>query len=310
MNRLAVLLIAVTLTACSASPSQTATIPGISQALALAHHRSGPYPITHVVIIMQENRSFDNLFYGFPKADTATYGYGHGVKYELQEKPLKWGFDPNHFHYQYLEDFDGGKNDGWDRLIKGHTASCPYLPTDWVNHPSCWEYWTGKVYQQMAFSYTKQSDVQPYWTMASEYALGDHNFSSTNGPSFGPHQMLVAGQDGHASEVPTKMPWGCDAPNEGEYYLQPGQSSPPEFPAAFGHEVMRGDPCFTYATIAPELDNASVSWRWYKQPDPTPSKKEDSYWLDAFDAIKSVRYGPDYKNVVTPDTQVLTDIAN
>ena len=36
----------------------------------------------------------------------------------------------------------------------------------------------------------------------------------------------------------------------------------------------------------------------------------DSYWLDAFDSIKAVRYGPDYKNVVTPDTQVLTDIAN
>ena len=32
-------------------------------------------------------------------------------------------------------------------------------------------------------------------------------------------------------------------------------------------------------------------------------------WLDAFDAIKAVRFGPDYANVVTPDSQVLNDIA-
>src|SRR5579863_3343156 len=85
MNRLAVLLIAVMVTACSAPPSQTAPIPGVPQARTPAHHRAGPYPITHVVIIMQENRSFDNLFYGFPKADTATYGYGHGVKYSSKK---------------------------------------------------------------------------------------------------------------------------------------------------------------------------------------------------------------------------------
>ena len=31
--------------------------------------------IQHIVIIVQENRSFNNLFYGFPGARTATYGY-------------------------------------------------------------------------------------------------------------------------------------------------------------------------------------------------------------------------------------------
>ena len=40
-------------------------------------HKTGSYPITHIVIIMQENRSLDNFFHGFPKADTATFGYGH-----------------------------------------------------------------------------------------------------------------------------------------------------------------------------------------------------------------------------------------
>ncbi|MGB8518626.1 MAG: alkaline phosphatase family protein, partial [Candidatus Tumulicola sp.] len=51
--------------------------------------------------------------------------------------------------------------------------------------------------------------------------LGDHNFASTNGPSFGTHQELIAGQEGHASEVPSKMPWGCDAPKEDVTWVMP-----------------------------------------------------------------------------------------
>ena len=105
------------------------------------------------------------------------------------------------------------------------------------------------------------------------------------------------------------MPWGCDAPKETEFYLEPGQSDPPEFPPAFGHEVLGGDPCFTYETVADLLDAAKISWRWYKQPKYVKGVFQDSYWLDAFDAVKGVRYGPDYANVVTPDTQILNDIA-
>jgi phospholipase C len=310
MKRLGVLLILAMLAACNSPNSQSGIVPGALKHAAPQGH-AGSYPITHVVIIVQENRSFDNFFRGFPKADSATFGYGHGTKYTLQELPLKWTFDLNHYHYQFLEDYDGGNNDGFDRLIRGTADGCKYVKHhDWVNHPSCWNFWTGKVYNKMAFSYVKKSDIQAYWTMASRYALGDHNFASTNGPSFGEHQQLIAGRTGHASEVPSKMPWGCDAPKETEYYLHFGSSDPPEFPPDVGHEVWGGDPCFTYKTVANLLDEANVTWRWYKQPNPTPSKHEDSFWLDAFDAIKVVRFGPDYKNVVTPDSAVLTDISN
>lgn len=300
MKRLAVLLVAVLATACSAPYSQS-SVPFASRDVT-AIHRGSTYPITHVVVIMQENRSFDNMFHGFPHADSAMFGYGHGVKYPLQELPLKWKFDPNHYHYQFLEDYDGGKNDGWDQLIRDETPSCPY-GNGWVNHPSCWEMWAGKVYQRMAFSYTRKSDIQPYWTMAARYTLGDHNFSSTSGPSFGPHQILIAGQDGHADEVPNKRPWGCDA-TEKEYYLHFGLANPPEFPPAFGHDELGRKPCFKYATVANLLDNANVSWRWYVQP-----QYEDSFWLSAFDAIRPIRYGSDWSKIVTPDARVLTDIA-
>ena len=310
MKRLAVLLIATLVAACSSPYSQSGGIPS-----AMLRHHSGSYPIAHVVIIMQENRSFDNFFRGFPGADSATSGYGHGVKYTLVPKHLTWRFDPNHYRHQFLEDYDGGKNDGWDKLIRGETPGCKY-GYNWVNEPSCWNFWTGKTYQQMAFSYTYKSDIQTYWTLASRYTLGDHNFASMNGPSYGNHLVLISGQEGHADEVPSNMPWGCDAPPKTwEYYLHAGQAKPPAFPAIFGHDVKGGNPCFTFPSIASELDAANVSWRWYKQPDPPLEADRpdyngyDSYWLDAFDSIKQVRNGPDYKNVVMPDMRVLTDIA-
>ncbi len=311
MKRLAIALVTMLITACSSPYSQSGTMLVPQQHWA-RHRHSGSSPITHIVVIMQENRSFDNFFRGFPKADSATFGYGHGTKYTLQELPLKWTHEINHYHYEFLEDYDGGKNDGFDRLINGYTSGCKYLPWDWVNHPSCWSWALGKSSAKMAYSYVKKSDIQPYWTMAAQYTLGDHNFASTNGPSFGPHQELIAGQDGHASEVPSKMPWGCDAPKEDEYYLEYGPDDQNDFPPPVGHEVyaIPGNVCFSYPTVASLLDNASVSWRCYKQPKYINGQPQDSYWLDAFDAIQAVRYGPDYRNVVTPDNKVLTDVTN
>ncbi|MGC1758351.1 MAG: alkaline phosphatase family protein, partial [Candidatus Cybelea sp.] len=38
------------------------------------HHGTGSTPIQHVIMIVQENRSFDNLFATFPGANGATRG--------------------------------------------------------------------------------------------------------------------------------------------------------------------------------------------------------------------------------------------
>ena len=50
---------------------------GAPGALPAIHHRtSGSSPIQHVIIVIQENRSFDDLFATFPKADGTTTGQG------------------------------------------------------------------------------------------------------------------------------------------------------------------------------------------------------------------------------------------
>ena len=50
--------------------------------------------IHHVVIVIQENRSFDNLFHGFPEADYADSGsLRDGRKVALEPVSLKVDFD-------------------------------------------------------------------------------------------------------------------------------------------------------------------------------------------------------------------------
>ena len=63
-------------------------------------------------------------------------------------------------------------------------------------------------------------------------------------------------------------------------------------------------PCFTqYRTIADSLDARGVSWQYY-----TPTTKgfpDGDYIWSPFSAIRSIRYGADWRNVITPQTDVL-----
>jgi len=82
-SRLAIAAVAAALAACSGGAS---AVPQQAQGLVrtLQLHASSS-KIQHIVIIVQENRSFNDLFYGFPGAHTSKYGYAsNGDKVELQ----------------------------------------------------------------------------------------------------------------------------------------------------------------------------------------------------------------------------------
>ena len=79
--------------------------PGLMQALT---GRTGSGKISHVVVIVQENRSLDNLFQGFPGADTQSYGYtSTGQKITLQPISLGIDWDIDHRSAAYYEACDG-----------------------------------------------------------------------------------------------------------------------------------------------------------------------------------------------------------
>ncbi len=149
-----------------------------------------------------------------------------------------------------------------------------------------------------AYSYINPSETEPYWTLAKTFTLGDRMFQSNTGPSFVAHQYMIAGQSAHASENPTGGVWGCDAAAGATVALL-GPNGTDLLPGVF--------PCFDYKTMADLLDAKGITWRYYA-PGPTT---DSFYIISAYQAIRHIRYGMDWtSDVISPETQVLTDIAN
>jgi phospholipase C len=230
--------------------------------------------IQHVVVIVQENRSFDNLFNGFPGANTAQSGMRKKSLIQLQPVPLEQGYDPDHSHYSFEQDWDNGLLDGFAHETTESTADIPY-------------------------GYVPQSETVPLWTLAANFTLADEMFQSNTGPSFVAHQYIIAGQSADVVSDPTQPSgvalnsWGCDSPPDATVQIlgPDGTALPGPFP------------CFSYETLADLLDAQNISWRYYA-PSITNS------W-SAYDAISQIRYSSDWTNdIIAPPQQFITDVQN
>jgi len=148
-----------------------------------------------------------------------------------------------------------------------------------------------------AYSYVPESEIQPYWTLASQYTLADEFFQSNTGPSYASHEYMIAAQSADADEDPYPF-LGCDAP-VGTTVALIGPDGTDIDPGVF--------PCFNYLTTADLLDDNGVTWRYYA---PLTGYADFSV-ATPYEYIHHIYYGPDEKtNVIAPQTQVLTDIAN
>lgn len=277
------------LAGCSGSVSPALPSGGSTVASQIRPAMSPNTPIKHVIVIVQENRSFENIFAGFPGANAPTFGKRHdGTIVPLRQVTFT-SPDGNTGSYDLpngIADFDGGKMDGFDL------------------QPSL----SGPPAGDNIFAYLDRSSVAPYWTMAKQYVLADKMFPTQWGTSYTSHLDLIAGtvleSPGLAqTDDPSAQPWGCDAPSG-------TKTSTWSSAAVYG--FMKGPfPCFDDTnslfgtkTIAESLDAAGVSWRYYA---PAINSTGGALWT-AFDSIRSVRYGPDWQNVHTPQTTILNDI--
>ena len=77
--------------------------------------------IKHVVVIMQENRSFDNLFHGFPGADTVDSGMSYGKLVALRPVRMEQGTDLDHSQAGWWKDWT---TERWTGLP---TQNIPFL---------------------------------------------------------------------------------------------------------------------------------------------------------------------------------------
>src|SRR5579863_5289122 len=76
----------------------------------------GNHKIRHIIVVVQENRSVDNLFNGYPGANTvrsAKNSYGQTI--ELHPAPLAAPYDIGHDHSDWLTEYNDGLMNGFNR---------------------------------------------------------------------------------------------------------------------------------------------------------------------------------------------------
>jgi phospholipase C len=272
------LFAAALLAACAGNGEHAGVVPQGNVAPVPAGLPVGTY-IKHVVIIVQENRTFDNFFAGYPGADgTASGEMSDGTKVALRQISFS-GPDLPHGWTSSIQSYDKGKMDGFDVPVTATGGKNPRLP----------------------YAYVRHTLLSPYWRMARQYVLADRMFSSELAGSFPGHLDLIASTtnlspDSAVASDPAGRPWGCDGPAGATVEVVNRQ-----------RQLSRGPfPCFDqFKTMADTLDAANVSWKYYV---PAPATSiGGKVWL-VFDAIKNVRYGPDWtRNIVSPQTRVLAD---
>jgi phospholipase C len=254
--------------------------------------------ISHVVVIIQENRSFENFFAGYPGANAPTFGCAaQGSAPKRAARPnASSGCPPGDVTVPLHQiTFHGPdlKHD-WDASM-----------TDWDNGKMDGFYVYGSHSKDEAYAYVDHKQIVPYWTMAQQYVLADAMFPTEFGGSFTAHLTLVAGTDDidqTPSEAEVDFPNGkyddCDSP--------PGTTSSYLTADRVVHRFTGPFPCFDqFNTMAEVLDGGAVAWKYY-----ATKRKYAGMW-SAYEAIKYVRYGPDWdKNIIAPQTKILTDPGN
>jgi phospholipase C len=277
---------ALVVSACNAgNAAPTAAMPAAITRVDLSPHANRK--IKHIVILIQENRSLNNLFYGFPGARTTTYGYDtNGNKITLKPVSLETKWDLGHDAADYFHDCNGtGSIPGTNCKMNGFMKE--FIGCGGASEPSC-------PNANPPYSYVPNSETTPYFDIGKQYVLADEMFASNIDGSFVAHQYLIAGQAEKSANFP-QTSWGCPG--------GPGDKVPmigPDRQVPYGSEVA----CWDTTTLGDELDNAGVSWAYYG----VAWNGKPWLWI-AYQAIKHIFKGPDWSKdiVFTPD-QFFTDV--
>ena len=241
-----------------------------TQAHGICQGAAASCPIKHVIFIVKENHSFDNLFARFPGADGTRF-----AKKGSRTVPL--GITPDHLPFDITHTGDAAS-----RAVNGGKMNEFYRLSGAIQF--------GHDYADSAYT---QSEIPNYWSDARHFTLADHFFSTIMGPSFPNHLATIAAQSGGAIDNPHgqhNVVWGCDAT---------GNSLVRVRTAAGG--ITQVPPCFNFTTLADVANQAGVSWKYYAGP-----YGSVGYIWAAFDAIRHIRYSPQWQQADIPDSHLMS----
>jgi phospholipase C len=299
-----------------ASPTATATAtplpgtvvsPGVTPTPAptnAATSAANASPIKHIVLIIQENRTFDNLFNGFVDANgraadtVSTWNDKVLGPVTLEKLPLSTVGDPGGGYVDFNQSYDGGKNDDFSDVVKRETPDFAQL----INY---------------GYAYVDPLEIQPYRDMATNGALAQRFFHGVKAPTWPSHLMFAAGSTTYNGDPTFRAVdnpsittgWGCEDPDSTD---TTGALSPSDTVTAGPYPCLSG-----VTTIADLLTQTGHTWRYYCGVIPAPgtSIEEENYTattpggnLNAFASYRQLYFGPLWNaNVEMPETRVLVD---
>jgi phospholipase C len=222
---------------------------------------AGIHKIRHVVVIMQENRSFDSYFGTYPGADGLPRRDGRFLSCAPDPKThhcLRSYHDTNdrnsggpHEHLDAVKDVNGGKMDGFVREARrGLAVGCSTRPdaplcSFGAAHPDVMGFHDGR-------------EIPNYWAYARNFVLQDHMFQPDTSWSLPAHLFTVS--EWSAKCRPHGGPMTCS--NAIENPLAPPHE--PQNPTA-------RRPNYAWTDLTYLLHRRHVSWRYYvvkgAQPD-------------------------------------------
>jgi phospholipase C len=206
-------------------------------------------PIEHVVIVMQENRSFDHYFGTFPGADGLPMTGGvpdvclpdpvaaSGCQASYHDPDLVDQGGP-HAAADFLADLHGGRMDGFVIQARRAAQEACKRPGD-VACP-------GATGPSDVMGYHDEREIPAYWAWAREYALLDHLFESTRSWTLPSHLYLVSA-------------WSASCTVAGDPMSCHSDIDRPDRPAASGDP----SPDLAWTDLTYLLHAAGVSWGYY-----------------------------------------------
>ena len=245
---------------------------------------AGIQKIKHVVLIVQENRSFDSYFGTFPGANGIPMHAGRPVaclptgKRRCQ-RPYVDHADVNsggpHGEKATRMDFDHGRMDGFVRAAAQafHNCSDP-------NNPDC----RGSAKVDV-MGYHTGSDIPNYWTYAKSYVLQDHMFEPTDSWSLPAHLYSVS-------------EWSANCTSTDPFSCRSSQDIGTRKPLGgyVGSQTHRTPPTlYAWTDLTYLLHKSDVSWGYYVSRGREPDCRNS-------DAVRCtpVRQGPKTPGIWNP----------
>jgi len=275
----------------------------------------------HIILIVQENRTPDNLFqglcippYGSPSAcgtglhqyDIQSYGFDKdGNQIPLGPVPLGNPHDPNHAHLAFVAMCNPDPETYFpcSQNTRLPTENCPSGCSFQYVHP------------------TTTPTIYPYLYIAQNFGWANRMFQTNQGPSAPAHQFLFGGtsalsaaDDANATFVSENYT-GCLTPRGNVYYIINPTIAPFEN-RLFNNPV--GSVCADHETLASLLESVGRTWRYYAVGD-TASDVSNTLWtapnwiqnICQPDSTFTQCTGTDWiDNVDLKPADVLTDVQN